>query len=194
MIIQHETVTGFFTELGIPSDHTSPALEKLAVADSRYLRDMKLNTNAVLNSNHLTKKEAYLLAYAVALNEKCDVMLRAFGALARKESADDTIIAEVVACVGVMNTNNIFYRFRHYMDGAEFYEKQPAGLRMSVMMNPAMGKEFFELLSLSVSALNGCERCVTSHEYSVKEQGASEARIFDAIRLVSVIKSLCVIL
>ncbi len=193
-MIPHETIANFFNELGIPAEHTSPALEKLAAADSRYLRDMKLNTSAVLSSNHLTKKESCLLAYAATINEKNHTLSAAFEALARKEGADDAILAEVVACTGVMTTNNVFYRFRHYLHSNEFYQKQPAGLRMSVMMNPVLGKEFFELLSLAISALNGCERCVTSHEHSVKEQGASEARIFDAIRLVSVVKSLCTII
>ena len=80
------------------------------------------------------------------------------------------------------------------MHDVEYYNKQPAGLRMSIMMNPVMGKEFFELMSTVLSAVNGCERCVTSHEQSVKNLGASEARIYDAIRLGSVIKSLCIII
>jgi lipoyl-dependent peroxiredoxin subunit D len=79
------------------------------------------------------------------------------------------------------------------MAGVEYYEKTPAGLRMNVMMNPVLGKELFELMSLAVSAVNGCERCVTSHESSVKQHGASEAKIYDAIRLAGVIKSLCVV-
>jgi len=191
---QHETVISFFNDLGIAENHSTYALEKLINADSRYLRDMKLNTQAVLNSSNLSKKEAYLLALATAINEKNDILSKAFEALARNENANDNEIAEVAACVGVMATNNVFYRFRHYMHTVDFYDKQPAGLRMSVMMNPVLGKEFFELLSLALSALNGCERCVTSHEASVKNHGASEARIFDAIRLVSVIKSLCVVL
>ena len=62
---------------------------------------------------------------------------------------------------------------------------------MSVMMNPAMGKGLFELMSLVISAVNGCEQCVVSHEHSVKEQGADEPRIYDAIRLGAVIKGLC---
>jgi alkyl hydroperoxide reductase subunit D len=65
---------------------------------------------------------------------------------------------------------------------------------MSVMMNPAMGKPLFELMSLVVSAVNGCERCVVSHEHSVKEQGASEPRIYDAIRLAAVIKGLSTVI
>jgi alkyl hydroperoxide reductase subunit D len=63
---------------------------------------------------------------------------------------------------------------------------------MNIMMNPVLGKELFELISLAVSAVNGCESCVNSHEESVRKLGASEARIFDAIRLASVVRGLCV--
>lgn len=193
-IIQNETIANFFNELGIPATHTSYPLEKLVATDSRFLRDLKLNVASVLNSSNFTKKEAYLLAFAVATNQKHEVLQNAFETLARKEEANDADIAETIACTAVMNTNNIFYRFRHYTVGNEYYEKTPAGLRMNVMMNPVLGKEFFELMSMAISAVNGCERCVASHENSVKKHGATEARIYDSIRLVSVIKSLCIVL
>ncbi len=189
-----EGVLNMLTDLGVDTAHHSLALNTLSSVDSRFLRDMKLNISAVLKSNNLNPKEAHLLALGTAINEKNEVLIRAFEASSRREGATDAELADVYACTAVMNTNNVFYRFRHYMHDVEYYNNQPAGLRMNVMMNPAIGKEFFELLSLAISALNGCERCVTSHEHSVKEQGASEPRIYDAIRLVSVIKSACVIL
>ena len=68
----------------------------------------------------------------------------------------------------------------------------PAGIKMNIMMNPVLGKELFELISLAVSAVNGCESCVNSHEESVRKFGSSENRIFDAIRLASVVRGLCV--
>jgi lipoyl-dependent peroxiredoxin subunit D len=192
-ISQHETVANFFNDLGIESSHTSVGLEKLVAVDSKFLRDLKLNVSSVLGSSHMNKKEAYLLALSVAINEKHEVLITAFEKLAVNEGASEAEIAETHACTSVMNVNNIFYRFRHYMAGVEHYEKQPAGLRMNVMMNPVLGKEFFELMSLAISAVNGCERCVSSHESSVKQHGATEQRIYDAIRLAAVIKSLCVV-
>jgi len=146
----------------------------------------------MLNSKNLTRKEAYLVALSIAINEQHEVLTQAFTDLAKKEGAADEEISETHACVSLMNVNNVLYRFRHYMAGNEYYEKTPAGLRMSVMMAPTMGKGLFELTSLVVSAVNGCERCVTSHEHSVKEQGADEPRIYDAVRLGAVIKGLCV--
>lgn len=183
-----------FQDLGIDAAHTSTGLERMAAVDSRFIRDLKLNVSGMLNSKNLTRKEAYLLALSVAANEKHEVLMAAFEGLAKKEGATDEEVSETHACVSIMNVNNIFYRFRHFMAGVEYYEKTPAGLRMSVMMNPAMGKGLFELMSLALSAVNGCERCVTSHERSVKEQGADEPRIYDAVRLAAVIKGLCVTL
>ena len=110
-ITQNETITNFFNELGIPVTHTNFQLEKLVAADSRFLRDLKLNVANVLGSSNLTKKEAYLLAFAVAVNQKNEVLQSAFEALAKKEETNDVEIAEAIACTAIMNTNNIFYRF-----------------------------------------------------------------------------------
>ncbi|MBS1783493.1 MAG: carboxymuconolactone decarboxylase family protein [Bacteroidetes bacterium] len=193
-LTKNETVSSFFSDLGIDANHSSHNLQQLAIADSKMLRDLKLNVSSVLGSGNMNRKETSLLALSVAVNQKHDLLMKTFEALANKEGASATEIAETHACTAVMNVNNIFYRFRHYMSGVEYYQNQPAGLRMSIMMNPVLGKEFFELMSLVVSAVNGCERCVISHESSVKQHGATEARIYDAIRLAAVIKSLCVLM
>lgn len=191
-LTNNETIMNLFQDLGIDPEHTSIPLARMAAVDSKSIRDLKLNVSGMLNSKNMTKKEAYMVALSAAANEKHDVLTVAFENLAKKEGATDEEIAEVHACVSIMNVNNIFYRFRHFMGGNEYYDKTPAGLRMSVMMSPVMGKGLFELISLVLSAINGCERCVTSHEHSVKEQGASEPRIYDAIRLGAVIRGLCV--
>jgi alkyl hydroperoxide reductase subunit D len=190
----NETIQNLFTDLNIPLDYQSDSMNKLANTESRYLKDLKLNIATCLKSTNMTKQEAYLLALAVAVNESQKVLVTAFENLAIQEGATQAAIAEVHACTSLMNTNNIFYRFRHYLPQNTYYNNTPAGLRMSIMMNPVMGKEFFELVSLVISALNGCELCVTSHEASVKQHGASEARIYDAIRLGAVIKSLVVLM
>lgn len=192
--MNNETVTSLLQDLGIDPAHTSPGLEAMALVNSRYLRDLKLNVSSTLGSANLGRKDASLIALSVAVNEKHNVLIAAFEQLARKEGANDEEIAETHACSSLMSANNILYRFRHFMHESEFYNRQPAGLRMSLMMSPVMGKGLFELMSLVLSAVNGCERCVTSHEHSVKEHGAGEPRIFDAIRLGSVIRSLCLVI
>lgn len=188
------TKKSLFESVNLSEELESALIDRLNEADSRFLKDLKINVGNVLKSQNLSEKEAALLALSVAINEKNAVLSGALEEVAVKLGATDAEILEVAACVSVMNANNVFYRFKHFMHSNENYQNMPAGIRMSVMMNPVLGKEFFELLSLGVSALNGCEQCVTSHEASVKSHGGSEARIFDTIRLVSVIRSLIVIL
>ena len=193
-IINNVTVINLLQDLSIPTDNTSSSLIQMATANSRYLKELKLNVAASLNSQHLSRKEAYLLALSIAVNEKNNILITAFEKLSEKEGATIEEIAETHACASLMSVNNIFYRFRHFMHENEFYNKQPLGLRMGLMLNPVMGKGLFELMSLVISAVNGCEKCVSSHEHSVKEQGATEARIFDSIKLAAVIKGLCVVI
>ncbi|MER3464745.1 MAG: alkylhydroperoxidase [Chitinophagaceae bacterium] len=180
-------------ELGLSEEQVSEGLKLLAATDSRYLRDLKINITNALGAETLTKKEAYLLAYAVATNEKADALQKAFAQSAMNEGATDKELAEVLSCTSLLNANNVYYRFRHFMHD-EFYNNAQAGIRMSIMANPVLGKEFFELVSLLVSALNGCELCVTSHEKTLVGHGSSKQRIHDAVRLGAVIKSLTVLL
>lgn len=169
-------------------DYNSKAISLLAKVDFRYLRDMKMNLKKILASENLAEKEIYLLAISIAANDKNDVLLDAF---TRKVSdvANAEEIAEAIACASLLSSNNVLYRFRHFVD-KEKYHQVPARLRMNIMAKPVMGSEFFELMSLAVSAVNGCELCVKSHEESLIKMDVSEERIFDAIRLASVVVSL----
>lgn len=188
------TKASLFEVLNLEASLDSKWLDRLNAVDSRFLKDLKINVGNVLKGQNLSEKEAVLLALATAINEKSTVLQNALEQMAANLGASETEILEVASCVSLMNANNVFYRFKHFMHNNQNYQNMPAGIRMSVMMNPVLGKEFFELMSLGVSALNGCEQCVTSHEASVKSHGGSEARIFDTIRLVSIIKSFIVIL
>ena len=193
-IIQNDTFNNLLTDLQLEDYQASANAQALINAEARYIKDLKINTGNVLNNNqHLSRKEALLLAFGVAVNEQFDTLKTAFARLAEQEGATEKEIAEVVACASLMATNNVFYRFRHFM-GKDFYQNTPAGIKMSIMMNPVLGKEFFELLSLVVSALNGCEMCVTSHEQSVLNHGGTQARIFDAVRIGAVFKSFTVLI
>ncbi|MCR9066169.1 MAG: carboxymuconolactone decarboxylase family protein [Cytophagales bacterium] len=188
------TKKGLLEAVNLPESLESLWLDRHNEADTRFIKDLKINVTNVLKAESFTQKEAILLALAVAINEKSEVLTDSLTELARTHEASEEEINEVAACVSLMNANNIFYRFRHFMHSNENYQNMPAGIRMSVMMKPVLGKEFFELMSLAVSAINGCEQCVTSHEASVKAHGGTEQRIFDSIRLTAVIKSLVVLI
>ncbi|WEK33784.1 MAG: carboxymuconolactone decarboxylase family protein [Candidatus Pseudobacter hemicellulosilyticus] len=193
-LIQNETFVNLLNELNIPQYTPSANAQALLQVNARYIKDLKINTGNVLNNNqHLSRKEALLLALAVTVNEKALFLQEGLTVLVREAGASDEEIAEIIACTSLMNTNNVFYRFRHFLQ-KDYYTNQPAGIKMSIMMNPVLGKEFFELVSLMVSSINGCEMCVSSHEQSVLQHGATESRVLEAVKLGAVIKGLITVL
>ncbi len=185
--------TALLNDLNIDSNLISNELELLNKAESRYLKDIKVSLSSALQANTLQKKEAYLIALAVAVNEKHDTLKNAFTSKASEEGANEKELAEAIACASLLSANNVYYRFRHFMD-EEFYNNAQAGIRMNIMASPVLGKELFELISTAISAVNGCEMCVRSHEKTLVAHGSSKQRIHDAVRLAAVVKSLSVIL
>ena len=190
VLIQNETFNNLLNDLQIQDYTPSANMQVLLNAESRYIKDLKINTsNALNNTQYISRKEALLLALAVAVNEKSELLQESFTSLAKEAGATEAEVAEMIACTSLMNTNNVFYRFRHFMQ-KDFYNNQSAGIKMSIMMNPVTGKEFFELVSLVISSINGCEMCVSSHEQSVLQHGSSESKIFEAVKTGAIIKGL----
>jgi len=184
-----ESISELFTDLQLAEDEVpSLAITALQKAGSNYIKDLRINLKNVLASEVLSTKETSLLAISIASNAKNDVLLASFTQLALSNGSSQEEIGEAVACASLLASNNVLYRFRHFV-AKEKYTQLPGRIRMNIMMKPVLGKEFFELMSLAVSAVNGCELCVTSHERSLIELGTKEERIFDAIRLASVITS-----
>jgi alkyl hydroperoxide reductase subunit D len=90
-----------------------------------------------------------------------------------------------------MAMNNVYYRFKH-MIGGEDYEKLPARLRMTRIAKPQSSKLDFELFCLAVSAVFGCERCVQSHERTIRDAGGTVEQIHDAVRVAAIVHGVAV--
>ena len=191
----NETKTDLLKDLGLNEQQKFDNLEIMVTGETKFLRDLRVNLKNTLSSENFNLKEAYMIALAIAVNEKHKILIDSFTSFAKQNGASDADIAEVFACASTLAINNVYYRFKHFIKSSnENYQSIPAGIKMNVMMSPVMGKELFELISLAVSAVNGCESCVNSHEESVRKYGTSEKRIFDTIRLASVIRGLCIAL
>ena len=164
-------------------------MDLLEEGRSNYVRDNKLNLKSIFKSRHLTEEESVLIALSCAVSTGNKVLAGGLIERGRKADIGADKLADAVACGSLLSVNNVLYRFRH-MVGHDQYDKMPAGLRMQIMMNPVMGKELFELASLAVSAINGCESCIKSHESSVLELGSNKDRVFEAVRIASVIRGI----
>ena len=185
MIQAPDTVNELLEVLGMEEATGGMTAE---AASPRYLRDLKLNLKGTLKSQHLSDKETHLMALALVVNAGKFRLVESFRYKSLQQGATEEEVAEVVACASLMSANNVLYRFRHYMQSDE-YNRLPARFRMNIMMSPVNGKEFFELISLAISTVNGCEMCIRSHEASLRELGTSSERIFDAVRLASIMES-----
>jgi len=182
-----ETTQELLDLLKTDNDFRTDSLDLLD-GKSRYLTDLKVNFKNSLESDHLSKKEIGLLGVALSANANNSILKTFFTEFALTENASAEEVGEAVACASLLSANNVFYRFRHFMN-KEKYNEIPARIKMNIMARPVTGKEFFELMSLAVSAVNGCEMCVKSHEASLIELGSKEERIFEAVRLASVLTS-----
>ena len=69
LVIQNETFNNLLNDLQL-SDYTPSAnAQQLLQAESRYIKDLKINVSNVLNNTqYLNRKEALLLAFAVSVN------------------------------------------------------------------------------------------------------------------------------
>lgn len=189
MIAEKTNIANLTSVISTDDAYVTPALELLDEGNSRYLRDAKVNLQNVLQSEHINEKEAHLIALSIAVNNKTDFLIQSFKTSSKNHGATEEEIGEAVACASLLASNNVLYRFRHF-SGKDKYNELPARVKMNIMMKPVLGKELFELISLAVSAVNGCELCVNSHEASLIQLGSAEERIFDAVRIASVITSI----
>ncbi len=190
--IENETRQDLLVAFGIEADHSFPKLDEIANVDYKYIRDLKINTLNAFKFQNLSEKESTLIFLSVAINQNNALLISKLTEKAKALGVNEQEIAEVFSLVSLLNINNVYYRFRHFIE-KEYYNLANPGIKMTIMLNPLLGKELFELLSLCVSALNGCEMCVKSHEQSVIQHGATQEKIHDAIRATSIAKGFMVL-
>ncbi len=183
-----EIITELLQGIGVDTAYRNSSLTLLEKGESRYLRDLKLNFTSALTSEHLNTKECALLGLSTAINNNNTILTDYFTRYADEQGATPAETGEAAGCASLLASNNVFYRFRHFTQ-KEKYTQIPARIRMQLMMKPVTGKEFFELMSLAISAVNGCEMCVNAHEDSLIKLNTTEERIFDAVRIASLVTS-----
>ena len=108
-------------------------------------------------------------------------------------TAPPEVVDDAKAAAAIMAMNNVYYRFRH-MIGKPIYSEKPAGLRMNRLVQPATNKVDFELFSLAVSAINGCEMCIRAHEKAVIDGGLTPDHVNDTVRIAATMQAAAVAL
>jgi len=171
------------------------SLDTVRDAIPDYARDLKLNLGSVLTTQGapgLSVKQLWSVALATAIAARNPAFAHDIEALAR-EHLDDADVNGARAAAAIMGMNNIYYRFLHLVEDGE-YQSMPARLRMNVIGNPGIDKLDFELLSLAISAVNGCGLCIQSHEKKLREHGVTRETIQSSVRIAAVIHAVAGVL
>jgi len=169
------------------------SIEQWRDAMPDYARDLKLNLGSVLTASGapgLNEKQIWSIALASAIAARNTSFARDIEAQAKAHLAD-VEVEGAKAAAAIMGMNNIYYRFLHLVEDGE-YQSMPARLRMNVIANHGIDKLDFELLSLAVSAVNGCGLCVTSHEKKLRAHEVSRESIQSAVRIAATIHAVAV--
>ncbi len=150
-----------------------------------YAKDLRVNLGNVMQQAELTDQQRWGTALACAMACHNMDVIEAVHAEAVQHLSTDALNAAKTAAA-IMGMNNIYYRFQH-MVGKDSYKQIPARLRMQGLRTHCADPADFELWCLAVSAINGCEACVGSHEAVVVEKGLTEEQVVAAIRIAATI-------
>lgn len=156
--------------------------------DSTIAKDLRLNFRRVMEESSLVPEEAYPALLAIASSLDYDAMRQFAKSKLQEIGFNPEQIREAEECAAIMGMLNTYYRFRYMVGNNDDY--QTAGLRMTSLARPALGKEKFEMLAFAVSVLNGCQSCVVSHEDALRKAGVSPDKVHDLARLAAVVKGL----
>jgi alkyl hydroperoxide reductase subunit D len=159
-------------------------LEALLESLPDYAKDLRLNWSSLANASDLSPNQKWGCFVAAACGARSPQLLAAVEAEAAAHVPPEVITAAKGAAA-IMAMNNIYYRFHHLSEN-EKYAAIPARLRMNIMRSHGADHLDFELWSLVVSAINGCGKCVSSHERVLLEKGITEETILAGVRIAAV--------
>jgi alkyl hydroperoxide reductase subunit D len=168
----------------------SSTLESLREQIPDFAKDIRLNLGTVMTAEgapDLSQDQMYGIALATAYATKHPQLVAAVEGSAAA-LVDASIVQAAKAAASIMAMNNVYYRFLHLVHDAEL-SKLPAKLRMNVIANPGIAKVDFELMSLAVSAVNGCGMCMEAHVHEVSKAGVSKVGIQSAVRIAATINA-----
>jgi alkyl hydroperoxide reductase subunit D len=169
------------------------SLDPLIDSLPNHAKDLKLNYSSLVRQNtELTPQQLWGTVVASAIATRNPDLTAAALAEGAKHLSPQALEA-AKAAASVMGMNNIYYRFLH-LTSNEKYTTMPVRLRMNVMRTHGVDHNDFELWSLAVSAINGCGKCIDSHEKVVREKGVTEETILAVVRVASVIHAIGAVL
>ena len=162
------------------------SIENLRGALPEYAKDQKLNLGSLTRSTELSEQQLWgaLLASAAATR---NAKVIAEIAEEAKEHLSEEAVEAAYGAATVMAMNNVAYLTKGWL--GDDYANVKFGLRMNIISKPGVEKADFELWSLAVSAINGCEHCAVAHANTVREEGVTKEQVWEAVKVAGVVQA-----
>ncbi|CAM5385267.1 carboxymuconolactone decarboxylase family protein [Corynebacterium variabile] len=149
-----------------------------------YAKDLKLNLGTLARSTELSEQQLWGTFVATAAATRNDQVISEISEEAKTHLSDEAYNA-ALAAASIMAMNNVAYRARGWL--GDDYAQVRMGLRMNVISKPGIEKVDFELYSLAVSTINGCEHCTIAHEKTVREEGLTKEQVYEAVKIAATV-------
>ncbi|WP_406313484.1 carboxymuconolactone decarboxylase family protein [Streptosporangium sp. NBC_01639] len=163
------------------------SIDNLKGALPGFAKDIKLNLGSLVTTSSLSEQQLWGTLLACAVATRSPRVIAEVAAEATGNLSDEAFTAAKGAAA-IMAMNNVYYRSVHLI-GDETYSTMPAKLRMTLIGNPGVDKADFELWCLAVSAINGCGRCLESHEQVLRQSGVSREQVQEALRIAATVNA-----
>ena len=163
------------------------SIDNLRSALPEYAKDQKLNLGSLTRSTELNEQQLWGTLVASAAATKNPTVISEITDEAKEHLSEEALDAAFGAAT-VMAMNNVAYRAKGWL-GDDFAQVK-FGLRMNIISKPGVEKADFELWSLAVSAVNGCEHCAVANSNVVREEGLTKEQVWEAVKIAAVIQAI----
>jgi lipoyl-dependent peroxiredoxin subunit D len=163
--------------------------------ESAVFRDLTLNFKKIMEESPLDPTDRWRNSLAIAQTLNWSGFVQLASTELKELGLEENHIKEAKESAAIMGMLNTYYKFKGFLSADVLADSayQRAGLRMNSLSKPANGKDKFEMMAFSVSVVNGCPTCVSSHEKALTDIGVTRDQIHELARLASVMKGLSVL-
>lgn len=162
------------------------SIDNLREALPEYAKDQKLNLGSLARSTELSEQQLWGTLLASAAATRNAKVIAEIAEDAKTHLSEEAVEAAYGAAT-VMAMNNVAYRAKGWL--GDDYANVKFGLRMNIISKPGVEKADFELWSLAVSTINGCEHCAVAHANTVREEGVTKEQVWEAVKVAGVVQA-----
>jgi alkyl hydroperoxide reductase subunit D len=156
-----------------------------------FLRDFFMNFKKfVCSDGALSLPMKAVIAYAAACQAKCSPWIDLLAVRARTQGISESQLREVAALVATNAMFNTFFKFRD-LSGSDLFSGMGVGLRAHTLSATSFDEQQAELISTTVSVLNGCRPCTSGHVEAARKLGLRDEQLLEAIQCAAVIAAAC---